>query len=171
MSRGAICTTLAKCCARSTANWPRSKRDTAATKSQRHRGPISIPATRAGAESGRRLGGRLRLGGFRVFAGALQLPFGVFLGAAFTFATCGARILRASHDDLRGSLAEVFGPVPGNSTGLRYLCAGSGWLSSPSTVTIISKCRHLLTDQRHAVGTACFSTRLAKRGTAASTCF
>ena len=47
--------------------------------------------------SGCGLGRRLRGGGFCVFAGALQLPFSVFLGAAFALAAGGARILRASH--------------------------------------------------------------------------
>ena len=53
--------------------------------------------TRGRGESGCGLGGRLGRGGLGVLAGALQLPFGVFLGAAFALAACGARILRASH--------------------------------------------------------------------------
>ena len=71
------------------------------------RRPQAPEPAETGWGSGSGLGRRLRRRGLRIFLGALQLPFGVLLGAAFALAACGARILRASHSGRLSSRGSV----------------------------------------------------------------
>ena len=137
--------------------------------------------------SGGGLSRRLRLGGLGVLAGALQLPFGVFLGAAFALAAGGARILRASHGGRVSSR--------GFSACRQQIANGSLFIATNRAVPLGStekspagRCARFALPQEgrceatpkrrgqeprrpQLVGAACFSSKLARRGMAPSTCF